>query len=580
MVRSLHWLATSAGLALLPFSQAIPAQVQGSSTCRYLPGDSEWPSAADWHQLNTTVGGRLSATVPLGAPCHEPHYDAAQCAYLAAEWIYPELHANSSSSFSNPYFQNQSCDPFTSKTSPCLLGNYPDYTIDVRGAADAAAGVTFAREHNIRLVIKNTGHDLLGRSSGKGSLGLWTHHMKNISILDYHHPRYTGKAMKMGAGVQGFDAYAAAHKAGLRVVGGTCSTVGLAGGYTQGGGHSMLSTLYGLSADQVLEWEVVLADGRHVVATPTDYPDLYWALSGGGGGTYAVVLSMTVKAHADGIVTGASVTVTQTNSSDAFWEAVTAFHTAMPAWIAKGAATAYVIMDGSLYLMPATFPGYNASEVNGFMQPFVAQLQRLAVNYTISVNSFDNYYTFFDTFFGPLPDGSYTNAQVQGGRLIPREVLMSADSNRALTAALREISSNRAFRIIGVGTDVSRGGDVPNAVFPGWRKAITWIELTADWDFTQSYATNVANETLITNHYDPLLTQVTGLANSSGAYLNEGDFQQKDFQTQFFGGNYASLKQVKRRYDPEGVFYGTALVGSDDWEVASDGRLCRSSENN
>ncbi|PWY66606.1 hypothetical protein BO83DRAFT_319932, partial [Aspergillus eucalypticola CBS 122712] len=203
----------------------------------------------------------------------------------------------------------------------------------------------------------------------------------------------------------------------------------------------------------------------------------------------------------------------------------------LASWIAKGAATAYVIMDGSQYLMPATFPGYNASEVNGFMQPFVAQLQRLAVNYTVSV---------------------------QGGRLIPREVLMSADSNRALTAALREISSNRAFRIIGVGTDVSRGGDVPNA----------------------SYATNVANETLITNRYDPLLTQVTGLANNSGAYLNEGDFRQKDFQTQFFGGNYASLKQVKHRYDPEGVFYGTALVGSDDWEVASDGRLCRSSESN
>ncbi|BCR93759.1 uncharacterized protein AKAW2_10805A [Aspergillus luchuensis] len=164
-------------------------------------------------------------------------------------------------------------------------------------------------------------------------------------------------------------------------------------------------------------------------------------------------LDRSPKAHADGIVTGASLTVTQTNSSDAFWEAVTAFHTAMPAWIAKLAATAYVIMDGSLYFMPATFPGYNASEVNGFMQPFVAQLQRLAINYTTSV---------------------------QGSRLIPREVLISADSNHALTAALREISSNQAFQIISVGTDVSRDSNIPNTVFPGWRKAITWIELTAN----------------------------------------------------------------------------------------------------
>lgn len=114
-------------------------------------------------------------------------------------------------------------------------------------------------------------------------------------------------------------------------------------------------------------------------------------------------LDRSPKAHADGIVTGASLTVTQTNSSDAFWEAVTAFHTAMPAWIAKLAATAYVIMDGSLYFMPATFPGYNASEVNGFMQPFVAQLQRLAINYTTSVNSFDNYYPSSTPSLAPYP---------------------------------------------------------------------------------------------------------------------------------------------------------------------------------
>ncbi|KAG9242426.1 hypothetical protein BJ878DRAFT_425924 [Calycina marina] len=49
--------------------------------CRYLPGDSVWPSAVIWSALNTSVGGRLIATVPLASPCHDPTYNAATCAY-------------------------------------------------------------------------------------------------------------------------------------------------------------------------------------------------------------------------------------------------------------------------------------------------------------------------------------------------------------------------------------------------------------------------------------------------------------------------------------------------------------------
>jgi FAD/FMN-containing dehydrogenase len=82
----------------------------------------------------------------------------------------------------------------------------------------------------------------------------------------------------MGAGVQGYEAMAAAATQGLVGVGGECSTVGVAGGYTQGGGHSALSTSFGLGADQTLEWEVVTASGKLVTASRTENEDLYWAL--------------------------------------------------------------------------------------------------------------------------------------------------------------------------------------------------------------------------------------------------------------------------------------------------------------
>ena len=65
----------------------------------------------------------------------------------------------SSSSTMAPFFANQSCDPFLSRTIPCTLGNYVDYAINVTEGSDISKGVAFATKHNIRLVIRNTGHE-------------------------------------------------------------------------------------------------------------------------------------------------------------------------------------------------------------------------------------------------------------------------------------------------------------------------------------------------------------------------------------------------------------------------------------
>jgi hypothetical protein len=84
----------------------------------------------------------------------------------------------------------------------------------------------------------------------------------------------------------------AATAEGLVVVSGECSTVGLAGGYTQGEGHSALSTEFGLAADQTLSFEVVTAAGDLVTASRSENADLYGALSGGGGDNYGIVVAM------------------------------------------------------------------------------------------------------------------------------------------------------------------------------------------------------------------------------------------------------------------------------------------------
>lgn len=74
----------------------------------------------------------------------------------------------------------------------------------------------------------------------------------------------------------------------------------------------------------------------------------------------------------------------------------------------------------------------------------------------------------------------------------------------------------------------------------------------------------------------PALSRLTkSTANGDGAYLNEADFREKEFKQLFYGENYERLDQIKRKYDPEGVFYGIVGVGSDRWEEKGDGRLCK-----
>lgn len=136
----------------------------------------------------------------------------------------------------------------------------------------------------------------------------------------------------------GADAYEAAQAAGLRAVEGNCPSVGLTGGSSQGGGHSILSTQYGLGADRVLEWEVVTATGDHLIATPSQNADLYWALSGGGPGTYRVGISTTVRAYEDGPVGGASLSFLSNNiSKDTYWNAIAAWQSQLPAIVDAGA---------------------------------------------------------------------------------------------------------------------------------------------------------------------------------------------------------------------------------------------------
>ncbi|MCJ1250002.1 hypothetical protein MMC30_007228 [Trapelia coarctata] len=466
----------------------------------------------------------------------------------------------------SPFFTNLSCDPFTSEAKPCTLGNYVDYAVNVTAPADISEGIAFAKRHNIRLVVRNTGHDYLGKSTGAGSLALWTHHLKHISFLDYNSPHYTGKAIKMGAGVQGFEAYAAASLNGLAVLAGQCRTVGLAGGYTQGAGHSFLSSRHGLAADQALEWEVIDGTGHFLRASRTKNADLFWALSGGGGGTYGVVWSLTSKAHPDIPVSRANLTFTgQGISMDIFYKGVSEWHAALPKIVDAGAVALEVITSTYFSITPIIGPGISAEQLKALLKSFTDGLSKLGITYLMEVKQFPSYLSAVDVQEQPV------GGQQTGGRLLPRSVITG--NSDGVNTALRNITEDGAGWVaICLNASKAVAGDVDNAVLPAWRDALLVVLILTEWNNTAPLSDMIALQRKMTYDYIP---QLTALSPGSGAYLNEGDFLQPNWQETFYGVNYKRLRAIKAKYDPHSMFYATTAVGSDEWVVASDGRLCK-----
>ena len=290
---------------------------------------------------------------------------------------------------------------------------------------------------------------------------------------------YNGPAVKLGAGVQVWDAYKAVHAKGLVMVAGDCATVGAAGGYTQGGGHSALSSKFGLGADQVLEWEVVDGRGRLLKASRTENADLYWALSGGGGGTYGVVYSLTVKTYQDLPVTGVVLNFTAVGvDADTFFDAVGYYHTLLPGYTAAGGVAIAEVTNSSFLLTPLTFPDMHAEQAIELIQPLLGYLDKVGIKYTKNITEFSNFLEHYNALIEPNPTQLVENGQY-GGRFIPRSVI--DNRNKDLTAAMRSITEDGVV-FVSIGLNVSSavvGNDVYNSVHPSWRTSAMSIILTS-----------------------------------------------------------------------------------------------------
>ncbi|KAJ5373241.1 FAD linked oxidase N-terminal [Penicillium concentricum] len=570
-------------------------------SCKVMPGDSWWPVDLIWDVFDILLGGSLIKTVPLASSCYPdwPQYNPTKCARISADWLSSNLHMADPASIMLPLYEGRSClpSPFN-HTASCTQGAYPTYAVNVSTVAQIQLAVNFARNLNLRLVVKNTGHDFNGKASGKGALSIWTHYLKDKEYLPTFKAAngYVGPAIKFGSGTQVWEAYEFAKTHGHSVVGGEAVTVGLGGGYTAGGGHSPLSSMYGMAADQVLAMQVVLADGRFITASSTENSEVFWMLRGGGGSTIGVVTSLTVKAlpKLETTTVTFNFTINDTPGPDAFWAAVGSYLDHFETFVDAGTYGYFYIGasdamigttyagDPNLYFRMHSFvaPNMNVAQTKALLAPWFDTLKSLGISYNPWYNHADNFHDAWEQAFPQEYVG--TDVVKTASRLLPRNVFQSDDLRKQTWAAYRD-AVNQGLFIAGFhirGTGIAAKPPTDNSVLPAWRDALSHVIVGSQWNFTSSWDVVKSTSLFVTEWMDVLRE----IAPDSGSYMSEGDLIEPNLQEAFYGANYPRLYSLKQKYDPSGVFFALTAVGAEDWEVRTvdplpyswnnNGRLC------
>src|SRR5215813_10438789 len=182
------------------------------------------------------------------------------------------------------------------KVYNAMIDRRPALIARCHDAADVMAGVTFAREQGLPLAVRGGAHNGAGLGTVDGGLVLDLAPMKGVRV----DPKT--RTVRVGGGATWGDVDHATHPFGLAVPCGFISTTGV-GGLTLGGGSGYLTRGCGLTIDNLLAADVVLADGRLVTASRDQHADLFWALRGGGG-NFGIVTSFLFRAHPVSMVIG------------------------------------------------------------------------------------------------------------------------------------------------------------------------------------------------------------------------------------------------------------------------------------
>jgi FAD/FMN-containing dehydrogenase len=585
--------------AALPLALSLPARLAArvmSPFARVRPGDRYWPGAAQWEELKNQVGGNLL----------EPHALFAPCVADAASAGCAEVRQN----LRNPFYLGD--QPAGTQVSGWLDAWTPAasvYAVKARNAADVAHAVNFARTHNLRVVVKGAAHSYLGTSNAPDSLLIWMRALNEVQLHDdFVGAGCAGKtaptpAVSLGAGCMWIDAYSAVTtRAGRYVQGGGCADVGVAG-LVQSGGFGSFSKGFGNAAAGLIEAEVVTADGEVRIVNACQEPDLFWALKGGGGGTFGVITRLTLRTHALPEFLGGAWGTIQAANDAAFrallvrFVALYAGQLANPHWGEQVA----VKPDNSLEISMVQ-QGLSREQALAVWQPFFDAVKGSA-DYKVTdelaaaghkAQSWwevqGNPSMIPDKRPGASPDHGYWQGdQDQVGAFLhgfdsvwlPASLLEKAAQPRlaeALFAASRHQKVQLHFnKGLAFAAPEAIKASLDTAMNPGVTEAFT-LAIIADGE-RPSYPgesrppMDLEAARRDARAIDAATAELRKVAPLAGSYLSESNYFNGRWQQDYFGAHYPRLRAIKKRYDPEGLFIVHHGVGSEDWSADGFTRL-------
>jgi hypothetical protein len=489
------------------------------------------------------------------------------------------------------------------------------YAVAARNASDIAAAVNFARENDLRLVVKGGGHSYQGTSNAPDSLLIWTRHMHDITMhADFvprgcegtHRPQ---RAVTLGAGTIWMQAYdAVTTMDGAYVQGGGCTTVGVAG-LIQSGGFGSFSKHYGLAAAGLLEAEVVTADGKVRTANACTNPDLFWALKGGGGGSFGAVSNLTLRVRELPEFLGGAIFTIKASSDDAFRRLIRQFvgfyrEALFNDWWGE---QAHVRPDNSLVISMVSW-GLDTDQAKKIWQPFFAWLARSSGLYTIEAppiigsmparNWWDvewrkehQHHVFVaDSRSGAAPNNVWwTGDGGQAGWFIyafeslwlPKSLLEDNSQERltnALFAASRHSEVELHFNkgLAGAPSEAieaARDTAMNPAVLNAFALAITADGQGPAHPALEGHQPDIVSGRNAADRVRRCMRELRSIAPDGGAYVSEGNFFEAEWQRTYWGANHTRLAATKRKYDPNSLFFVHNGVASEEWSADGFTRL-------
>jgi FAD/FMN-containing dehydrogenase len=581
----------SGGVASLLDPTTAADALAAGLTRRVRPSDASWPDAARWMKLKEAVGGNLIEVHSLFGACEKQPQGAA-CAD-AVKYV------------KNPYWIGD--QPAGTEVSGWLDAWTPmpsAYAVRARSAADVAAGIAFARENNLRLSVKGGGHSYQGTSDAPDSLLIWTRGMNKVTLHDHFVGRgCAGRiaptpAVSAEAGAVWMDLYhAVTTQAGRYVQGGGCTTVGVAG-LIQSGGFGSFSKGFGTAASGLLEAEIVTADGRVRIVNPCADPDLFWAIQGGGGGTFGVVTRLTLRTHALPKFFGGAYGKIQAHSDAAFATLIARFIALYderlfnPHW-----GEQVHVGPGNVLEISMVSQGLDHEQARrawGSFFDWVNASKELSVTSPLHTYA-GTAQSWWDVAGNPsmirddrkgasTSHGWWRGDQGQVGAFLygydslwlPAS-LLGETRRKDLIGALLAASRHTQVQL-----HINKGlAGAPAEAIAATRRTATnpavldafALAIMADGDERPAYpgfprpALDLAAARKRAHGIDLAAAELRKVVPHAGSYVSESNYFNRSWQEAFWGGNYARLSAIKSKYDPDGLFIVHHGVGSEDWSA-------------